>query len=537
VADALDGQNIVRVHVIAPEGFDHPGQPTGGNIYDRRVCAGLAEAGWDVLVRTVAGAWPVPGPGARADLARTVSAIPDGETALIDGLIASPAAAQLLPHAGRIRMTVLLHMPLAAALDADHDASAERSERDVLRAAAGVVVTSEWTRQWVLSRYAIPPGRVHVAQPGVDPAAAPPRPVRGQLICVGTLGRHKGQDLLIEALAELGDLDWECVLAGPLDRDPDFVQHVRARITRLGYGHRVRLAGVLTGPALSHAYTTADLLIAPSRSETYGMAVTEALAHGLPVIAAAVGGLPEALGASTDGTRPGQLIPPGDPAALAAALGRWLSDAPHRDRLRAAARQRRPGLRGWDHTTRDLAGALTAQDLEPPAPPSRLRLHAHERLRPMTFRTESRITVASSVREVWDYMCDVGRWAEWAPTVLQCWVRGGASVQPGSRIEQRAKGPLWLTHRRSQQVTTVEPPHLLAFAGPMGTSAARWGMELKPLDDQQTDAMMWIEVDLAGIMRAVPSAMIKGSIQRVSDIEMVAIKAGAEAAARAGAKS
>src|SRR6185437_15608417 len=161
-----------------------------------------------------------------------------------------PAAAQLLPHAGRIRMTVLLHMPLAAALDADHDASAERSERDVLRAAAGVVVTSEWTRQWVLSRYAIPPGRVHVAQPGVDPAAAPPRPVRGQLICVGTLGRHKGQDLLIEALAELGDLDWECVLAGPLDRDPDFVQHVRARITRLGYGHRVRLAGVLTGPAL-----------------------------------------------------------------------------------------------------------------------------------------------------------------------------------------------------------------------------------------------------------------------------------------------
>ena len=103
----------MRVHVVAPEGFDHPGQPTGGNIYDRRVCAGLAEAGWEVLVATVGGAWPVPGPGARADLARIVSAIPDGETVLIDGLIASPAAAQLLPHTGRIRMTVLLHMPLA----------------------------------------------------------------------------------------------------------------------------------------------------------------------------------------------------------------------------------------------------------------------------------------------------------------------------------------------------------------------------------------------------------------------------------------
>src|SRR5579859_4106383 len=95
---ALEGRNIVRVHVVVPEGFDDPGQPTGGNIYDQRLCAGLAEAGWEVLVATVAGAWPVPGPGARAELARIVSAIHDGETVLVDGLIASPAAAQLLPH-------------------------------------------------------------------------------------------------------------------------------------------------------------------------------------------------------------------------------------------------------------------------------------------------------------------------------------------------------------------------------------------------------------------------------------------------------
>jgi hypothetical protein len=151
----------------------------------------------------------------------------------------------------------------------------------------------------------------------------------------------------------------------------------------------------------------------------------------------------------------------------------------------------------------------------------------------MTFRTESRITVASSVSDVFAYMCDVGRWPEWAPTVLECWVRDEAPVQPGSRVEQRAKGPLWLTRRRSQQVTTVEAPRYVAFAGPMGTSAARWGMELEPVGDQQTDAMMWIEVDLAGIMRAVPSRMIKGSIQRVSDIEMVAIKAALESATRA----
>jgi glycosyltransferase involved in cell wall biosynthesis len=350
----------MRVHIIVPEGFDDPGQPSGGNIYDRRVCAGLAGAGWEVLVAAVPVTWPVPGPGAPGELARVVSAIPDGEIALIDGLIASPAAAQLLPHAGRISMTVLLHMPLATALDRRHDASAQRSERAVLRAATGVVVTSEWTRHQVLTRYEIPPGRVHVARPGVDRVAACARPVTGHLICVGTLGRHKGQDLLVEALAGLGDLDWHCVLAGPLDRDPDFVGQLRARITRLGYGHRIRLAGVLAGEALSHAYTTADLLVAPSRSETYGMAVTEALAHGLPVIAAAVGGLPEALGSAADGTCPGQLVPSGDPAALAAAIGDWLGDERLRRRLRAAAGRRRSNLPGWEQTTQEIASALTA---------------------------------------------------------------------------------------------------------------------------------------------------------------------------------
>ena len=132
----MENQDSVRVHVIVPAGFDDPGQPTGGNIYDRRVCAGLAEAGREVLVATVAAAWPARGSGARADLARVVSAVPDGETVLIDGLIASPAAEQLLPHTGRIRMTVLLHMPLVTAVDAAHDADAERSERSVLCAAA-----------------------------------------------------------------------------------------------------------------------------------------------------------------------------------------------------------------------------------------------------------------------------------------------------------------------------------------------------------------------------------------------------------------
>jgi|SRR5215469_9591128 len=151
----------------------------------------------------------------------------------------------------------------------------------------------------------------------------------------------------------------------------------------------------------------------------------------------------------------------------------------------------------------------------------------------MTIRTESRITIASSVDEVWDYVCDVGRWPQWAPTVLECWVRGGGPLQPGSRVDQRAKD-LGRTHSRSQEVTAVEAPRYVAFAGRMGKSASRWAMELEPRGDKQTDAMMWIEIDLVGIMRAV-SGLLTSSIQRVSDREMAAIKVAVESGTREGA--
>jgi hypothetical protein len=147
----------------------------------------------------------------------------------------------------------------------------------------------------------------------------------------------------------------------------------------------------------------------------------------------------------------------------------------------------------------------------------------------MTFRTESRLTIASSIDEVWAYLADVGRWPEWAPTVLSGRVRGGGPMQPGSRVEQRAKLMFGLSRSRSQEVTMVEPPTAMAFAGPMGTSTARWGMELKPTGDGHTDTMMWVEVDLTGLL--------KGRVQRVSDLEMVAIKAAVESAAREGAVS
>jgi glycosyltransferase involved in cell wall biosynthesis len=88
------------------------------------------------------------------------------------------------------------------------------------------------------------------------------------------------------------------------------------------------------------------------------MVITEAIARGLPVVAAEVGGVTEALGHGADGARPGLLVAPEDPAALAAALRAWLGDAELRGRLRQAARERRATLLDWSMTASALAGVL-----------------------------------------------------------------------------------------------------------------------------------------------------------------------------------
>jgi hypothetical protein len=77
----------------------------------------------------------------------------------------------------------------------------------------------------------------------------------------------------------------------------------------------------------------------------------------------------------------------------------------------------------------------------------------------------------------------------------------------------------------------------LAFAGPMGLSAARWGMELEPMDDGHTDAKMWVEVDLKSLMRAIPGRLLGGRIRRVMDVEMAAIKAAVESSTPGGSDS
>jgi glycosyltransferase involved in cell wall biosynthesis len=349
------------VFVVVPAGIDDPQRPSGGNVYDRRMCRGLAALGWSVHELAVPGSWSSPDPAAGAVLTGVIAGIPDGSVALVDGLIASAVPQVLVPEARRLRLVVLLHMPAGEGPAATREDATR--ERAVLSAAAAVITTSSWTRRRIVDRYAVPPGHVRVAEPGVDAAdLAPGTGSGGEFLCVAAVAPHKGHDVLLAALRMLADIRWSCVFVGSLDRDPGFVEQLRRRIPEYGLQDQVRFAGALIGVDLDAAYAAADVLVLASHSETYGMVVTEALARGIPVVATDVGGLPEALGYAPDGRRPGMLVRAGDPATLSATLRRWLDDPDLQHRLRRAALHRRDRLPGWsvtaDRISHILAGVM-----------------------------------------------------------------------------------------------------------------------------------------------------------------------------------
>lgn len=322
-----------ELHFIVPEGIDDPTRPSGGNTYDRRVSDELRALGWTVHEHAVS-------PGVAA-LAGALRQIPDGAVVLLDGLIASPAPEALVPESERLRQVVLVHMPF------------ERGrEHATLAAASAIVTTSQWTRRRLSELYALPLEKVFVAEPGVDAAElALGNAAGGALLCVAAVTPGKGHEVLLDALAMAKGLSWRCTCVGSLDRDPGHADTIRRRAQELG--DRVRFTGPRTGPELDHAYATTDLLVLPSHAETYGIVLTEALARGVPVLATGVGGVREAVGDEA-----GLIVPPGDPAALGAALRAWLEDPALRARLRHAARGRRSTLRAWAATASDLAGVL-----------------------------------------------------------------------------------------------------------------------------------------------------------------------------------
>jgi glycosyltransferase involved in cell wall biosynthesis len=331
----VSGQQAAPVWFVVPDTIDDPARISGGNVYDQHVRDGLTQQGRTMELIRIAD-------GQDRQAASALAQLPDGALVLIDGLIAERVPTGLAENSSRLRMVVLAHMPPV--------------EGSAFRHAERVIATSHWTRSELIEQDFADPHRIVVATPGTDPApATTASEAGGRLLCVAAVAPHKGQDLLISALAGLPDDElWTCTFVGSLDVAPAFVAELTAAVEAAGLAERVTFTGVLTGNRLAEEYAQADLLVAPSRAESYGMVVTEAYARGIPVLASGAGGLPEAVGNSGAGI----IVPAEDAWALGVVLRQWLANPARRHELKTAALAVRDELHPWSTTTAIIAATL-----------------------------------------------------------------------------------------------------------------------------------------------------------------------------------
>ena len=322
-------------------------QLTGGYLFDRRVIEGLRAQGRAVEVIELAGRFPEPDEAARAAAGAALARCGDGDAVVIDGLALLAFADCLAAQVPRLKVVAFVHHALADETGLSEGERRRIAEREavLLRQLRGVICPSAATARAVAA-YGVPAGRIAVAPPGTAKRARLPRrrPARGviELLTVATVTPRKGHLLLLEALAAIANRPWRCRAIGSLIRDPATAVTLRYEIGRRGLKSRFRLEGEWPPQRLGEAYAAADGFVLASYHEGYGMALAEALAHGLPVIATTAGAIPDTVPASA-----GLLVPPGDAAALTLALARFIDEPKLRAALAAGARAAAARLSDW----------------------------------------------------------------------------------------------------------------------------------------------------------------------------------------------
>ena len=339
---------------------------TGGYIYDKRILAELQTLGWLTETLSLDARFPAVDEATKALSAQRLANVDRARLLIIDGL----ALGALGTHTQTIRAArpfiALVHHPLAleSGIDPQTAAALHASEQQALALAESVIVTSAVTKHTLAAQYGVAAEIITVIEPGVDrppehEIAAARASGAGQtirLLSVGSLVHRKGFDVLIRALGQLQDLDWTLTIVGDTERSPPCMALVTELIKQFGLQERINMTGALPGEVLARQYAQADLFVLASRYEGYGMAYTEALAWGLPVVGTDGGAALETLA-----TPAARIVAAEDPTTLATTLGELITHANTRQQMQQAAREHARSLPTWQASGKQFERALSSQ--------------------------------------------------------------------------------------------------------------------------------------------------------------------------------
>ena len=228
------------------------------------------------------------------------------------------------------------------------------AERALVHDVDRVVVATEHEMHLLRDLYGVPGRNVAVIPPGVDRERFRPRDranARAELgldadarilLAAGRIERPKGLDVLIEALGEMTAVDRvQLLIIGGDERAAAELARLRRVAEAAGVSDLVRFVGSVTHEQIGTYYNAADVVVMPSRYESFGLVAAEAMASGVPVVASRVGGLASTV---ADG-RTGYLIPWQSPDLFAEKLDLLLGDEALRERLGASAAE---AMRAYD---------------------------------------------------------------------------------------------------------------------------------------------------------------------------------------------
>ena len=329
--------------------------PTGGYAYARKLLALAPNHGVNLVHLELPCGFPHPNAQDLAETERRLASAA-APVLLVDGLAYGALPADLVRRLPPKKIVALVHHPLGFenGLTPQRRAALLACERDALAEAARVIASSFFTARLLVSDFAVPAEKIEVAEPGTEPAAR----ARGtgdpvSLLAVGAVSPRKGYEVLVRALADLRGLDWRLTLAGSLDRDPQAAASLRRAVAEAGLSGRVVLAGAVAAAELERLYDAADVFVSPSLFEGYGMVLAEAMARGLPVVAATGGAAAE-----TVPDEAALKVPPGDVPALRDALRDMIADPGLRRARADAAWAAGQALPRWPDTAAKVAVVL-----------------------------------------------------------------------------------------------------------------------------------------------------------------------------------
>lgn len=321
---------------------------TGGNLYNKHMAEGLEHMGYSVNIFGTDWNWKI-----QSELEKIsryhFEKLVQRSCILVDSLVLASLHNVIPEFADRLTFIGLIHLPTSFNIHNAHKTLADE-ELQALQYMSRVIVTGQFSYD-LLWQAGLNRSAICLVEPGTDdfPRKSHYKRVPSNLLCIANFSPLKAQHVLVRSLHGLTEWEWTLHLYGDTDHDREYSASVISLVKKLCLEDRVILHGIVERDEISAVFLDADLFIMPSLFETYGMALTESLAHGIPVVTTRGGNIP-----STVPEGMGILTEPGNEEQLASAIRSLIEDPAKYSSLCRAASGYYLRVRSWEQAVAEF---------------------------------------------------------------------------------------------------------------------------------------------------------------------------------------